>query len=124
MVINFFVAPANMSNPKLRKTAKNYLSWYFLWDFPATILSNVLMLIGGDQWFAIGMQLKLTRIFRRGYMIMGYQKIAYCCARQNPDKRNQIVLMFTYIVELIFWLHVMTCIWIAIGAGDCHLDDW
>ena len=124
MVVNFFVVPKDMEDANLKNTAKNYLSWMFLWDFIATIVSNLLCLIPNDgNMFAIGMQLKLARIFRRGYMILGYTKVANCCARQNPNKRNQIVLMFTYVVELLFWLHVMTCVWIALGAGDCSVDE-
>ena len=68
--------------------------------------------------------MKLFRIFRRSYVAYGYKLIAYNCARSKPDKRKSIINMLTYVVELLFWLHVMTCIWIKFGAADCAQENW
>ena len=43
-ILNFVTIPTKMKSPALRYTASHYLKKMFLVDFPATILSNILII--------------------------------------------------------------------------------
>jgi len=113
-----------MENPTLKLTTIKYMKFLFIFDFVATIVSNILILIPSHNFLSLGMALKLLRFFRRYYIRGAYKMIAKICARRNPARRKMIGFLITTIFELIFWLHVMTCIWIWFGATDCRVDNW
>ena len=69
-ILNFFIVPREMKTPKIKKIALNYFKTFFLFDFVATIVSNVLLLITGDM--LLFLELKLFRIVRFRYIVFAY----------------------------------------------------
>ena len=63
-LLNFVTVPDEMNNPTFKKTAYSYLTSYFLMDFIATIISNILFLPPGYNAGLWAIRLKLFRIVR------------------------------------------------------------
>lgn len=63
-LLNFVTVPNQMNAPTFKKTAYLYLTTYFLMDFIATIVSNVLFLPSGYKAGLWAIRLKLFRIVR------------------------------------------------------------
>ena len=124
LVLWFFTVQNGTKKPySLKKTSKRYLKGMFIIDFFATILSS-LMLFGGHSWFVWGIKLKSLRILRRNYIRLSYKAVVRYCAVNNPERGKLVKFVLTTTIELIFWLHVFTCVWIKLGSIDCLNDTW
>ena len=124
MVLWFFTVQQGTKKPySLKKTAKRYLKGMFIIDFVATVVSSI-MLFGGHAWFVWGIKLKSVRIFRRNYIRLSYISVVKYCAVNNPERGKVVKYILQTTIEIIFWLHVFTCIWIKLGSIDCFDDQW
>ena len=124
-ILNFLTVQRDMRSPfTLRKSVGAYLTSYFLLDFTATIIGNILFLVPTHSAELWRIRLKLVRIFRVTYMQIAYKGAIVKLTANIPKLQKTIQFILTGIFECIFWLHVMTCIWIKLGSLDKHNDRW
>ena len=69
-ILNFFIVPKGMNDPKIKRIACNYFKTFFVFDLIATVVSNVLLLVRGDM--LLYLELKLLRIVRFRYIVFTY----------------------------------------------------
>ena len=73
-IFNFLTVQRDMKSPfTLRKSAKAYLTSYFILDFTSTIIGNILFLVPTHSAELWRIRLKLVRIFRVTYMQNAYK---------------------------------------------------
>ena len=123
--VNFVIVPEIMKKPTFKKTAKAYLKGFFIIDFIATIVSNVLFLFYMEHEHSIDwdLRLKLLRVLHWGYIRFAYKGITNCINGERSSKKIFAFVVST-IINWIFWLHIMTCIWIKLGSHDKLNDRW
>ena len=124
MLISFLSVPTLMKKPTVKKTGLLYLQGYFFFDFLSTIVSNLLIFVPGTTaalWF---IRLKLIRIVKRKYIRYAYKSIVNIATAQRPKVGKLIDFMISTAFECIFWVHILTCIWLKLGSIDSHEDRY
>jgi len=69
-----------------------------------------------------GYRLKLLRICRRNYIVNAFKVLIDFCSSKLAKQRKLINSIISSCFEIIFWTHLITCIWIKLGSESC--DDW
>ena len=104
----------------------NYVKSMLIVDLTATVLSDILILASVHHsmvniW---GFRLKLFRIIRLGYVRDAYKGLIQIASSRIPRVGKLIDFILGAILEVIFWIHLMTCIWIKLGSFSCYNDKW
>ena len=120
LIRHFFTYPTWMRKPTLKKTAILHSRRLLITDFMATILSNAFIIFGDHDLVVWGVRLKLFRFFRLHYFRYSYGAVIDFFSFRQPKVAKLIELIITTSFECLFWLHILTCIWIKMGSWNCQ----
>ena len=124
LLLNFFIVSPEMNKPTLKMTALHYLKGWFILDFIPTIVANIMVFSSNKAVWRWSFRLKLLRIFRTiMYLRYAYKGITAWATTGRPKARKLIDLSISTVIETVFWVHILTCIWIKLGSRDKTLDD-
>ena len=90
-------------------------------------MSNILFLVStvSTSWAVIWItRLRLVRVFRIKYIRSAVEQIVTKCGARLPIIGKTIDKTLTILIEILFWLHIMTCTWIYLGQQDCYDEVW
>jgi hypothetical protein len=104
----------------------NYVKSMLIIDLTATVLSDILILASQPHSMVSiwGFRLKLFRIFRLGYIRDAYKGLISIASSRIPRVGKLIDFILGATLEIIFWIHLMTCIWIKLGSLSCYDNKW
>ena len=124
MTINFLTIRNGLQQVTLANTAMAYIKGHFFFDFLAVVVSNAVLLISVESFLFWGTRLKLIRILRREYMLSSYRNIVALLSAKQPKIGKVLGFIIPTFFEAVFWLNILTCIWIKLGSLDCREDRW
>ena len=120
MAICFTKVPTGMERPTLWKASKNYMKKKFIFDFIATIVAEVFMISGNLKW---SIRLRLFRCVRYGDINRPVRFVVNNIPWLSKKKKLGIIELGKLVLQLTLGAHIMTCIWIKIGALDINLPE-
>ena len=112
-----------MVEPNLWKTSKRYiLHGSFVVDLLSTLGCDIILLANyKGVWF---FRLKMLVVLKTGEIKSAYIFFINNYVHTNSHTKQMFKTLANITLISFLSVHLMTCIWIAIGAGDCHLDNW